>query len=55
MNLIDALTNEELVAKTREFESDIRKTKTMITRINNEIKNYDLRIKENKEKLKLSC
>jgi len=54
MNEVNALTNEELVARTREYESDIRKTKTQITRITNEIKNYDLRIKENKEKLKMS-
>jgi 26S proteasome regulatory subunit T5 len=54
MNEVNALTNEELVAKTREFEAEVRKTKTQITRINNEIKNYDLRVKENKEKLKLS-
>ncbi|CDW84941.1 26s protease regulatory subunit 6a [Stylonychia lemnae] len=54
MNEVNALTNEELVARTREFEAEIRKTKTQITRINNEIKNYDLRVKENKEKLKLS-
>ena len=48
------MTNEELVAKTREFEAEIRKQKNQITRINNEIKNYDLRIKENKEKLNMS-
>ena len=54
MNEVNALTNEELVSKTRDFESDIRKQKTAITRITNEIKNYDLRIKENKEKLNMS-
>jgi 26S proteasome regulatory subunit T5 len=54
MGEVNAMTNEELVARTREFEADIRKTKTQITRITNEIKNYDLRIKENKEKLKMS-
>lgn len=54
MNEVNALTTEELVSKTRDFEADIRKTKTQITRITNEIKNYDLRIKENKEKLKMS-
>jgi ribosomal protein L29 len=45
MGEVNAMTNEELVAKTREFESEIRKTKNSITRINTEIKNYDLRIK----------
>jgi 26S proteasome regulatory subunit T5 len=54
MSEVNALTNEELVARTREFEAEIRKTKTQITRITNEIKNYDLRVKENKEKLKMS-
>ena len=48
------MTNEQIIAKTREFEADIRKTKTHITRITNEIKNFDSRIKENKEKLNLS-
>ena len=48
------MTNEQIIAKTREFEADIRKTKTHITRITNEIKNFDARIKENKEKLNLS-
>lgn len=41
MSEINAMTNEELIAKTREFESEIRKTKTGITRLNNEIKNLD--------------
>lgn len=54
MNEVNAMTNEELVSKTREFEADIRKTKTHLTRLNNEIKNLDLRIKENKEKLNMS-
>ena len=54
MSEVNAMTNEELVARTREFEAEVRKTKTQITRINNEIKNYDLRIRENKEKLKMS-
>lgn len=54
MNEVNALTNEDLVSKTREFEAEIRKTKSSITRITNEIKNYDARIKENKEKLAMS-
>lgn len=54
MSEVNAMTNEELVARTREFEAEVRKTKTQITRITNEIKNYDLRIRENKEKLKMS-
>ena len=54
MNELDGLTNEDLIAKTREFESEIRKNKTLITRATNESKNLDARIKENKEKLNLS-
>lgn len=54
MNEINAMTNDELIAKTRELESDIRKNKTNITRMQNEIKNLDGRIKENKEKLAMS-
>lgn len=51
---VNALTTEQLVAKTREFETEIRKQKTTITRLTNEIKNLDGRIKENKEKLSMS-
>ncbi len=54
MSEVNAMTNEELIAKTREFESEIRKTKNSITRIAKEIQNFDLRIKENQEKLKMS-
>ena len=51
MSEINALTNEEIVSKTREFESDIRRNKTNMTRLQNEGKNLDSRIKENKTKL----
>lgn len=51
MNEINAMTTEELVAKTREFEADIRRNKTNMTRFDKDMKNLDLRIKENKEKL----
>lgn len=54
MNEVNSMTNEDLVAKTREFEAEIRKQKTQITRITNEIKNLDARVKENKEKLNMS-
>jgi len=47
MNELNGLTNEELIAKTREFESEMRKHKTQITRMQQEIKNLDGRIKEN--------
>lgn len=51
---LNRLTNEELVAKTRDFESEIRKTKTQITRVTNDLKTFDARIKENKDKLNMS-
>ena len=54
MSEVNALTNEDLIAKTREQESEIRKLKASITRSNNEIKDLDLRIKENKDRLALS-
>jgi 26S proteasome regulatory subunit T5 len=54
MSEINAMTNEELLARTREFEAEIRKNKTNITRIQSEQKNLDLRIKDNHEKLKMS-
>lgn len=52
---INALTNEELIAKTREMEAEIRRLKTNMTRLTTESKTLDLRIKENQEKLKMSC
>ena len=36
MSEINAMTNEELLARTREFEAEIRKNKTNITRIQSE-------------------
>ena len=42
------------MAKTREYEAEIRKAKTTITRFQKEVKDLDLRIKENKEKLAMS-
>ena len=51
---INAMTTEEILARTRELESDIRKNKTSITRMQQEVKTLDLRIKENQEKLKMS-
>jgi 26S proteasome regulatory subunit T5 len=54
MSEFDSMTNEELTAKTRDLEGDYKRTKTNITRITSEIKQIDLRIKENREKLALS-
>ena len=55
MNEINAMTNEEIIARTRDFEADIRKNKTNMTRMQTEMKTLDLIIKENKEKLNMSC
>jgi len=54
MNEINAMTTDEIIAKTREFEAEIRKAKTSMTRFQKEVKDLDLRIKENKEKLNMS-
>ncbi len=48
------MTDDQILAKTRELEYNIRKNKTNISRVSKEIQNYDSRIKENQEKLKLS-
>lgn len=54
MNEINALTTDEIIARTREFEAEIRKSKTNMTRFQKEVKDLDVRIKENKEKLNMS-
>ena len=46
------MTNDEIIAKTREFESDMRKNKALVTRLGNDAKNLDTRIKDNQTKLK---
>lgn len=55
MNEINAMNNDEIIAKTREFEAEIRKSKTNMTRFQKEVKDLDQHIKENKEKLAMSC
>jgi 26S proteasome regulatory subunit T5 len=54
MNEINAMTTDEIIARTREFEAEIRKAKTNMTRFQKEVKDLDQRIKENKEKLNMS-
>ena len=51
MSEIDAMTNDEIISKTREYESDIRKNKAVLTRLQSEAKTLDLRIKDNQTKL----
>ena len=48
------MTTDELIARTREFEAEIRKSKTSMTRFQKEVKDLDLHIKDNKEKLNMS-
>lgn len=54
MGELSGLTNEQIVARQREAENQIRRFKSEITRLNNEQKDLDLRLKENKERLNLS-
>ena len=49
-----AMSDADLVAATRDMESEARRCKQNITRLTQEIKQYDARVKENQEKLKLS-
>lgn len=48
------MTDADLIAATRDLESEVRKTKQQITRITQESKQLDARIKENQEKLKMN-
>jgi 26S proteasome regulatory subunit T5 len=48
------MSDNDILAATKEFESQIRTLKNQITRISNETKQYEARIKENNEKIKLS-
>jgi len=48
------MSDADIIAATRDTESDIRRTKQEMTKINQNCKQYDARIKENQEKLKMS-
>ena len=54
MSEVNRMSEQDLQSKIREFEAETRKIKSNITRVNHEIKDLDLRIKENKEKLNMS-
>lgn len=54
MSAIAAMSDSDLIAATRDMESEARKCKQSITRLTQEIKSYDRRIHENQEKLKMS-
>ena len=53
MDELNGMTDADLQAATRELESQIKKQKTLITRVTTENKQLDARIKENQEKLKM--
>ena len=48
------MTDADITAKIRDMESEMRANRNKMTRINQENRLYDQRIKENQEKLKLS-
>ena len=48
---IDRLTNDEIIARTRDMEAEIRKNKALTTRLQSEVKVLDVRVKDNQEKL----
>ena len=54
MDELAGMTDADLIAATRDLESEVRKTKQQITRITQETKQLDARVKENQEKLKMS-
>lgn len=49
------MTEADLINETRRLEDLSRKTTQNMKRVQNENKQYDARIKENQEKLKMSC
>jgi len=54
MAILNALSDENILAATKEFESEMRRYKQQITRMQQETKQYEARVKENQEKIKLS-
>lgn len=54
MDALNSMTDSDILNATKEFESQARSLKNQITRINQETKQYENRIKENQEKIKLS-
>lgn len=47
MDEMASMTDADLIAKTRDLEAEVRKTKQQITRVTQEQKLLDARIKEN--------
>jgi len=47
MDALNSMSDNDILNATKEFESQIRTLKNQITRITNETKQYEARIKEN--------
>ena len=54
MDALASMSDNDILNATRQFESQARTLKNQITRINQETKQFEARIKENQEKIKLS-
>lgn len=54
MDELAGMTDADLIAATRDLETEVRKMKQSITRVTQEQKLLDARIAENQEKLKMS-
>jgi 26S proteasome regulatory subunit T5 len=54
MDALTSMSDNDILNATRQFESQARTLKNQITRINQESKQFEARIKENQEKIKLS-
>lgn len=54
MDQLAGMTEADILTATKEMENDVRRMKQQITRMTQECKQYDARIKENQEKIKLS-
>jgi 26S proteasome regulatory subunit T5 len=52
---LDGMTDDQLKAAVKEMESQIRREKNDFTNLNKQTTDMERRLKENREKLKLSC
>lgn len=53
MSQLESMTDSDVLTATKEMENEMRRLKSQITRMQQENKQYDARIKENQEKIKL--
>lgn len=47
LDAVNSMSDQDIINATRQFESEIRTLKNKVTRINNETKQTEARIKEN--------